>query len=104
MRDRHCGVLLEQQQRHRLTDDVAAADDDRTLSGELDAIAAQEFHTAGGRVREQAWQTLDQQPGADWVNAIDILAWVELADRTGGYEAGRQRQLEQDAADCAIIA
>jgi hypothetical protein len=103
MGDRHRRVLLEQQQRHRLADDVAAADDNRALAGEHDTVATQQLHAAGRCVRKQAGLALSQQPSAHRVNAIDILARVELSDCASRHKPGWQRQLDQNAADRMIV-
>ncbi len=51
--DGHGGVAVQQQQRHRLADDVAAADDDGVRAGDRDALALEHLDDAGRRAGDQ---------------------------------------------------
>jgi hypothetical protein len=73
-------VLLQQQQRHRLADDVAAADHDRLGAGELDARALEQVDDSIGRAGLEALRADDQPADVDRVEAVDVLVGVDRGD------------------------
>ncbi len=98
--DRHRRVALQQQQRHRLADDVAAADDARPASSDWDAFRVQQLDDPEGGARHHRWTSLDEPTDAARRNAVDVFVrgdGVEdsrhraVADRRG------QRSLHQNA-------
>ena len=61
--DRHGRVLREEQHRHRLADDLAAADDDRLLALQLDPVLGEHHHHARGRRRHEERLAEEEEPG-----------------------------------------
>ena len=59
--DRHRRVPVQQQQRHRLPDDVAAADDDGARAGDRDPRPFEQFDDARRRARDE--RRRDSAPG-----------------------------------------
>ena len=62
MTDRHRGVFLEQHQRHRLADDIAAADDHGVFSFGIAVHRFEQFHHAERRARPEPVAAEDQIP------------------------------------------
>ena len=67
------GIGLQQQQRHRLADGVAAADDHRVLALDGDAGAFDQLHAAVGRGRAQPRQAGHQLARRVHAEAVDVL-------------------------------
>ena len=100
MADRDGGVGVQEHQRHRLADDVAAADHHGVAAGHRDVRAAQHLHHPGRRARAQRGAVLDQPPDVDRAEAVDVLVRIDGLEH--GHlgvraERRRQRRLHQDA-------
>ncbi len=63
--------------RHRLADDVAAADDDGVAAGHRDVGAAQHLHDAGRRARAQRGPVLHQPADVHRAEPVDVLGRVD---------------------------
>ena len=68
------GVAMQQQERHRLADDVAASQDHRPLPGDLNLLALEHLDDAGRRARHELRPVLHQQPDALGGKPVDVLA------------------------------
>ena len=103
MGDRHGAMLGEQQRRHRLADDVGAADHHRLGAGERAQARAQQHagsHTACTAPAPRRRST--SRPALLRVEAVDVLGRVDRVDDALRVDLLRQRQLHQDAVDRGI--
>ena len=81
---------MQQQQRHRLADDVAAADDDGARAGDGHAILLEQLDHAGRRAGDQPLAVLHETPDVLRREAIDVLGRVDgLEDAPRGVAAHR---------------
>ncbi len=98
--DRHRRVPVQQQQRHRLADDVAAADDDGAHAGHRNLRSLEQLDDARRRAGDKARTILDQPADVQRVKAVDVLVWQQRVEHPPlGVSAhrGRQRRLDEDA-------
>ena len=65
MTDRHGGVAMQQQQRHRLADDVAAPDHDGAGAGDRNPRSLQQLDDAGRRARHEVRAILHEPADVD---------------------------------------
>jgi hypothetical protein len=100
--DRDRGVAREQEHRHRLSDDVAAPDDDRPLALRVDAVVVEHHHHPERRAG--AHDALAEQEIADvpGMEAVDIEARVDRVEDLALVDVVRQRQLDEDAVDARV--
>ena len=90
---------MQQQQRHRLSDDVAPSDDDRVRSGYGNPAALEKRDDAHGRARDQVGAVLDQKADVRRVKPVDILCGVDGIEHLlhgAGAHAWRQGGLDED--------
>ena len=99
MADGERGVALEQQERHRLADQVAGSDDDGTRPLEIHSGRVDEAHDAERRARPQAGAAAHQQRLIHRVQAVDVFGGIDGVENRGGVDVRRQRQLHQDTVD-----
>ena len=59
--------------RHRLADDLAAADDDGAAPLQLDPVLGEQLHDPGRRRRHERRVAEVELAGADRVEAVDVL-------------------------------
>jgi len=100
------GVGGEQQRRHRLAEQVGAADHHGVEAGEIGAMGlADKQHGASGRAGNQAAVEISghQLAGVDHMQPIDVLLGPDRLDHRIGIEMRGQRQLHQDAVDVGIL-
>ncbi|KAF1858236.1 hypothetical protein Lal_00014736 [Lupinus albus] len=102
MADGDGGVLLQEQQRHRLADRVAAADDDGVLAAQVDAGRLDQLHAAVRRARAEAFQAGHQFAGGQHGIAVHVLAGRDGFDDFRRVDVLRQRHLDEDAVDGRI--
>ena len=96
--DRHRRVAMQQQQRHRLADDIAAADDDRVLACDGDPGTLEQLDYAGWRARRQRRPVLHEQARIHRRETVDVLCRIDdVEHRLRPADLGRQRILHQDA-------
>ena len=91
---------MQQQHRHRLADDVAAADHDRVTAGDRDVLALQHLDDAGRRAGHELRPVLHEQPDARRTEAVHVLGRIDcVEDRLLGSapHAFGQRRLHEDA-------
>jgi hypothetical protein len=102
MGDGHRRAFAEQQHRHRLADDVGAADHHRVLAARLAKLRLQQVQAAERRARHQRVEAGRQPPGVERVEAVDVLGRVDRGDHPRGVDLRRQRQLDEDAVDALV--
>ena len=101
MGDRHRRILRQQQLRHRLADDVGAADHHRFQAGERRMHGLGQQHAAERRARHQRRQAAGEPPDIERMEAVDVLGRIDGGDDLLRVDLLRQRQLHQDAVHCA---
>ena len=90
-------------QRHRLADDHAAADDDGFRAVGVDAGNFQQLHAAGRGAGDEAGRVFEHELGDVFrVEAIDVLARVDLADDGFLVDVLGRRRLDEDAVDGGV--
>ncbi len=97
MGDGHRGILGEQQLRHRLADDVGAADHHRLHAGERSVHGLGQHDAAERRARHQARQAAGEPAGIERMESIHVLVRIDGGDDFLRIDLRRQRQLHQDA-------
>ena len=100
MRDGHGRVAMQQQERHRLADDVAAADDDGARPGDRNVRPLEDFDDAGRRAGDEAGAILHKIADINRMEPVDVLVGAhDIEDSSFGVRAhrGRQRRLHEDA-------
>ena len=109
MHDADRAVLAQQQLRHRLADDVGAADDDRLAAGEAIGSQglAQQVQAAVGRAGDQQvvgqGAAAGEQPAdVERVEAVHVLLGQDRMQDGVAVDLRRQRQLDQDAVGAPI--
>ena len=98
----HGGVLLEEHQRDRLSDQRATAEDERALSLRVTADVLEHSHAAARRARAKPFSAYYQEPGVERVQAVDILGGVDRIDDGLVVQMVRQGQLDEDAVDVVV--
>src|SRR5882762_9832076 len=73
MADGHRGICMHQQKRHRFANDIAAAEDDGVCALDLNIVAAQDFHAAGGRAGDEARAAADEATKAYGMEAVNVF-------------------------------
>ena len=97
MRDGHRAVRAQEQLRHRLADDVGAAEYDSAQAGEIAQAILQQHQAAQRRTGHQRVLAGRQPTRVDDMKPVDVLGRVDGVDHRGGVDLLRQRQLDQDA-------
>ena len=100
--DRHGRVRLEQELRDRLADDVRPADDHRVLPGRVDPVFLQQPHDPERGRTDEVRPSEREQPGADRMEAVDVLGRVDRLDGRRLVQVRRQRRLDEEAVDCVV--
>ena len=98
--DRHRRVPLQQQHRHRLPDDLAAADHHRVRARHRDAAPHEQLDDAGRRARHQPRAPLHQPADVHRVEAVHVLGRIDRVEhllRGPAPHRRGKRRLHQDA-------
>ena len=96
VRERHGRVLGEEQERHRLSHDVRAADDDGARALELDLVVAEDLHDPRGCRRRERRAALEQEAGVRGMEAVHVLHRVDRVDDAVLVDLLRQGELRED--------
>ena len=99
----HRGVLLQQEGRHRLADDVAAAHHRGGLPCRRDAAAGQKFHDPRRRAGHERRPPQQEAPHVEGVEAVHVLGRVDLLEQVLGVQLRGERQLQQDPVDRRVL-
>ena len=92
----------QQQVRHRLADDLTAADDDGATPLELDAVLGEQLHAPRRRGGNERGVPEIELAGAHRVEAVDVLRGRHEARGGAAVELLRQGELDEDAVDVVI--
>ena len=103
--DRHRRIALEEQQRHRLADDLAPPDHDRVLASDGDTLAIEKLHHTGRRARRQRRPSLQQTARIERVETVHVLGRINRVEdvllRVLPHRR-RERRLHEDAVDPVV--
>ena len=96
-------MLLQKQQRYRLANYIAAADNDDVLSFELDPVMGQRSHTGPRRTRSPA--AASQKDFADALGIEAVHVFARGNDRTNSIAVDmlRHRHHRQDTCNIAVM-
>ena len=83
MRDGHRAALLQQKLRHRLADNVGAADNNRVQPGQIAKMILKQQQAAIGGAGNQRILAGRQPPGIDHMKAVNILVRRNGIDHRG---------------------
>jgi hypothetical protein len=98
----HRAILPEEELRHRLADDVGAADHHRLEARKVAEPVLQEHQAAERRAGDEA-ALADREPaGVDDVEAVDVLGRVDRVDHRLVVEALGERELDEDSVDPVV--
>ena len=75
--DCHRRVPMKQKQRDRLSDDVAAADDDRVLAADFNAGALQQFDNSARRARDEFRAILHEPSDVHGRHAVYVFCRID---------------------------
>ena len=100
--DRHGHVLGEEQHRHRLADDLAAADHHGLLALQLHAVLREHHHHARRRRGHQERLAEIEEPRVLHVEPVDVLRRIHGAQHRRLVHVLGQRQLHEDPVHCVV--
>jgi len=89
--------FLDQERRHRLADNFAAADDDGMGAGRRDTGIDQELLAAEGRTGHESGTSLREEPDVDGLKSVYVLERIDRIEDHGLVDLFGQRQLHEDA-------
>ena len=89
-------VARSQQRRHRLADDLAAAQDDRVRALDRDLVGVEQGKDAGRRAGHETRPPLDQQADVLRMQAVHVLDGVDRVEDPSRVVPGRQRKLDEN--------
>src|SRR5207302_1319003 len=90
-------VLLQQERRERLADDIGASDHHRASAGERHAGVLDEPHHAGGRARRELRLPGEQSAEVLEAETVDVFCRRDRLEHAPRIDPARQRQLHEDA-------
>jgi hypothetical protein len=103
MADGDGGVGVHEQKRHGFADDVAAAEDHGVRAFDRNIIAAQNFHAAGGRTRDEAGSAADQTTEIYGMKAVDVFCGIDSFENALGVDLGREGKLNENPVHSVVI-
>ena len=102
MADRDRAVAVQEQHRHRLADDIAAADNDAAFAFDHNTGRADQLDDAGRRAGQERVVADHDPPHVVRVEGVDILARVDMLNHELFVQMLRQRGLHENAVDFFI--
>src|SRR5712664_699391 len=102
MADGDSGVGVHQEQGHGFADDVAAAEDDGVGAFDLDVVAAQNFHAAGGSAGDQAGASADQATEVDGMKTVHVLGGIDGFQDALGIDLRGKRKLDENPVNVVV--
>src|SRR5712671_575869 len=103
MADGDGGIGVHKQQGHRFANDVTASEDDCVGALNLNIVAAQDFHAAGGRARDKSGPPTDQTPKAHGMEAVNVFCGINSFENSLGVDLRREGKLNQDAVHRIVV-
>ena len=102
MTDRNGCILAKQQHRYRLADNVASADDDGMLAGNVNAASLDQLNHACRRTWQQAVVADNQIAYAFRVEAVYVFIDANGINNCFLVNMLRQRQLNKNTVNCML--
>ncbi len=102
MANRDRGIGVHEEQSHGFSDDVAAAEDDSVGAFDLDFIAAQNFHAAGGSASYEAGASADEAAEIDGMETVNVLGGIDGFQDALGVHLWREGKLDENAVDVVV--
>jgi len=102
MADRDGGVGVHEEKGHGFADDVAAAEDDGVGAFDLDIVAAQNFHAAGGSAGDQAGTSADEAAEVDGMETVHVFGGIDGFQNALGIDLRRKRKLDENAVHVVV--
>ena len=96
------GIGRLKHQGHRLAHENAAPDHHRAFPGRIDALTAKHGHHASWRAAARTRLPFEESTQVEGVQTVGILFGVDGLQQGALIQAGRQRQLQQDAVHTSI--
>src|SRR6185503_17034904 len=100
MADGHGRIAVQEQQRHRLPDDVTASDDDGVPAGNRNLLPIEQLDNPGRRACDESRPLLYQPTDVDRRQTVHVLLWRDRVEHSllgpGTHRPG-QRRLNKDA-------
>src|SRR5216683_3216697 len=102
MADRDGGVGVHEEKGHGFADDVAAAEDHGIGAFDLDFVALQNFHAAGGSAGDQAGASADEAAEIDGMETVHVFGGINGFQNALGIDLRGKRKLDEDAVDVVV--
>src|SRR5260370_6269427 len=102
MADCDGGVGVHEEKGHGFADNVAAAEYDGVGACDLNFVAAENFHAAGGSAGDQAGTPADEAAEIDGMEAVHVFGGINGFEDALGVHLRRKRKLNQDAVDVVV--
>ncbi len=102
MANRDRGIGVHEEQSHGFADDVAAAEDDSVGAFDLDFIAAQNFHAAGGSTGHEAGASADEAAEIDGMETVHVFGGIDGFQDALGVHLWREGKLDENAVDVVV--
>jgi hypothetical protein len=103
MADGDGGIGVHEQKSHGLAHDVAAAKDHGVGAFDLNLVAAQNFHAARGRARDESRASADQTTEVYRMKAVNILCGIDGFENALSVDLGREGKLDKNSIHSAVI-
>src|SRR6266851_5722224 len=102
MADGDGGVGVHEEKGHGFADDVAAAEDNGVGAFDLDFVALQNFHAAGGSAGDQAGAPADEAAEIDGMETVHVFGGINGFQNALGIDLRGKRKLDEDAVDVVV--
>ena len=102
MADGDGGICVHQKKRHRLADDIAAAEDDGVGSFDGYIVAAKNFHAAGGSAGDETFASADESSEIDGMKTVDVFCGVDGFENFFCVDLFGEGKLDEDAVDVVV--
>ena len=102
MANRDGGVGVHKEKSHGFANDIAAAEDGGVGAFDLDFVAAQDFHAAGGVAGDQAGTSANEAAEVDGMEAVHIFGGIDGFEDALGIHLRGKRELDQDTVDVVV--
>jgi len=96
------GVGMHEEERHRFTNNVAAAEDDGVGAFDGNIVAAKDFHAAGGSAGDEAFAAADEFAKTDGMKSVDVFCGVDGFENSFRIDLFGKGKLDEDAVDVVV--